>query len=298
MPLGNLRRPGLPPGGRQGATYRYTLCECYEQGWVVAVPAVSAQSIWLDHQPTDSFFAPSDVPGPTRGAVRAFLHREDSRPDPQRRIMRVAPRLYWKADDSYLIDGRLYPPLLERIGEAYAGPHAAAVGWFAANRVGWSTQIAVRFTFAVPGEPRCRNPIDGVTLVGRRNLRRRELNNIEATYLEATATFDRWADEFLEVVDWGDEPGRWQTSLDRARRRLRMHLKSGGQVPAPDPLLYAAAAEHAPRRRLFSERIEEVAAMIASVTAKTKGTANSGKLTTTPPLGNSAGRRWADPTGR
>ena len=43
----------------------------------------------------------------------------------------------------------------------------------------------MRFIFAVPGEPRSRNPLDGVKLVGRRNPRRRELNTSEATYLEA-----------------------------------------------------------------------------------------------------------------
>ena len=157
--------------------------------------------------------------------------------------MRVAASLYWKPDGISLMDGKLYPPSWQCIGWAFAGPHAAAVGWFGANRAGWSTQLAVRFTFAVPGEPRCRRPIDGVTLVGRRNLRRRELNNIEATYLEATATFDRWADEFWEIVDWGDDYGRWQAGLDRARLVLGSSIAAGAQVPDPEAVIYAAAAE-------------------------------------------------------
>ena len=230
--------------------------------------AVSQQSQWLDQLQPDSFFAPSDVPGPSPGAVRSFLHREDHRPDPQRRIMRVAASLYWKPDDTSLIDGKLYPPSWQCIGWAYAGPHAAAVGWFGANRAGWSTQLAVRFTFAVPGEPRCRRPIDGVTLVGRRNLRRRELNNIEATYLEATATFDRWADEFWEIVDWDDDYGRWQAGLDRARLVLGSSIAAGAQVPDPEAVIYAAATERPPRRQLFLERIEELAEMIAEVVAR------------------------------
>ena len=229
------------------------------------MPAVSEQSLWVDQLPEDSFFALGDVPGPTPGAVRAFLQREINRPDAQRRIMRVAPSLYWKAADHYLIDGRLYPPSLERIGEAYAGPHAAAAYWFGAHRAGWSTQIALRYDFAVPGEPRCRQPIDGVTLVGRRNLRRRELNNIEATYLEATATFDRWADEFWQTVDWGDDYGRWQTGLDRARLKLSRGIAHGATAPDPDALLYAAAAERVPRRQRFLQRIEELAATITDV---------------------------------
>ena len=229
------------------------------------MPAVSAQSRWIDEQPEDVFFASGDVPGPSGGAVRAFLHRETNRPDTLRRIVRVAPNLYWRAGEANRIDGELYLPSTQRIGEAFAGPHAAAVGWFGAHRAGWSTQIAVRFTFAVPGEPRCRNPLDGVTLVGRRNLRRRELNNVEATYLEATATFDRWADEFLEVVDWGDDHGRWQAGLERAKVRLAWRLADGDMMPDPDALLHAAATERPPRRRLFQARIEELATMIADV---------------------------------
>ena len=227
------------------------------------MPVVSEQSSWLDQLPEDSFFTLADMPGPSPGAVRAFLRRESSRPGSQRRIMRVAPSLYWKAGHTYRIDGRLHPPLLERIGWAYAGPHAAAVGWFGANRAGWSTQLAVRFTFAVAGEPRCRNPVDGIALAGRRNLRRLELNNIEATYLEATATFDRWGDH--DPND--DDP--WQAGLERASIVLGFQIENGGGVPAPEPLLYAAAAERPSQRRLFLKRIEEVAAMIADVTSRT-----------------------------
>ena len=224
--------------------------------------AVSEQSRRVDELPEESFFALCDVPGPSLGAVRAFLHREDSRPDPLRRIARVAPSLYWKASEANLIDGRLYLPSRERTGEAYAGPHAAAVGWFGANRAGWSAQLAVRYTFGVPGEPRCRAPIDGVELVGRRNPRRRELNTSEATYLEAVATFDRWADEFRDFED------RWQAGLESASIRLGWRIEDGGIVPDPDALLYAAATERPPSRRLFPARVEELAAMIARVAAK------------------------------
>ena len=201
------------------------------------MPAVSEQSRWVDELPEDSFFALRDVPGPSPGAVRAFLHREASGSDPRRRIVRLAPSLYWKAGETYRIDGRMYLPSRDRIGEAYAGPHAAAAEYHGASRAGWLTQVPVRFTFAVPGEPRSRNPIAGVKLVGRRNPRRRELNTSEATYLEAVATFDRWAN--ADPLD-GDP---WHDALERASILLGWRLKRGVIVPDPDALLYAAATE-------------------------------------------------------
>ena len=228
------------------------------------MPAVSEQSRWVDGLPEDSFFALCDVPGPSPGAVRAFLHREAHLPDPRRRIARVAPSLYWKAGETNLIDGRLYLPSLVRIGDAYAGPHAAAAKHFGASRAGWCRQVPVRYAFAVPGEPRCRAPVAAVTLVGRRNPRRRELNNSEATYLEAVATFDRWASDFHEDSD------RWRAGLERASIRLGVRIKNGIIVPDPDALLYAAATEHPPQRRLFRVRVEELAAMIAGVVARAR----------------------------
>ena len=108
---------------------------------------------------------------------------------------------------------------------AYAGPHAAAAEYHGASRAGWLTQVPVRFTFAVPGEPRSRNPIAGVKLVGRRNPRRRELNTSVATYLEAVATFDRWAN--ADPLD-GDP---WHDALERASILLGWRLKRGVIVP-------------------------------------------------------------------
>ena len=229
-----------------------------------AMPAVSEQSRWVDELPEDSFFALQDVPGPSLGAVRAFLHREASGSDPLRRIVRLAPSLYWKAGETYRIDGQLYLPSRDRIGEAYAGPHAAAAEYHGASRAGWLTQVPVRFTFAVPGEPRSRNPLDGVKLVGRRNPRRRELNTSEATYLEAVATFDRWAN--ADPLD-GDP---WHDALERASILLGWRVKRGVIVPDPDALLYAAATERPLSRRVFQKRVEELAAMIARVVAKAR----------------------------
>lgn len=228
------------------------------------MPAVSEQSLWVDALEDDSFFALGDVPAPSAGAVRAFLHRELRRPPGRRRIARVAPSLYWKAGEANRFDGQLLLPSRVRIGEAFAGPRAAAAECFGANRVGWCLQVPVRYVFAVPGEPRCRNPIAGVKLVGRRNPRRRELNTSEATFLEATATFDRWSG--ADPLD-GDA---WQNGLDRARILLGWRLQDGDTAPDPDAVLYAAATERAPQRRLFRQRVEQLTAMIAQAVGGVK----------------------------
>ena len=78
------------------------------------------------------------------------------------------------------------------------------------------------------------------------------------------ATFDRWASDFHEDSD------RWQAGLERASIRLGVRIKNGIIVPDPDALLYAAATEHPPQRRLFRVRVEELAAMIAGVVARAR----------------------------
>lgn len=86
------------------------------------------------------------MPGPSPGAVRAFLHRETNRPDTLRRVARVAPNLYWRANEANRINGKLYLPSTDRIGDAFAGPHASAVSWLGAHRAGWRPDhCAVRF---------------------------------------------------------------------------------------------------------------------------------------------------------
>ena len=57
---------------------------------------------------------------------------------------------------------------------------------------------------------------------------------------------------------------------------LGIGLDAGGRVSDPEALVYAAAAERARWRRLFLTRIEEVASMIAAVTAGTQRERNGG----------------------
>ena len=135
---------------------------------------VSDATRWLEQLPSESFFRTSDVPGRSRGGVRVFLTREASKESP--RVMRVAPNLYWKPAPPSSFSGKVHPPSHRLIGWEVAGPSAAALGWYGANLVGWSDQIALQhLEFAVPGEPKQRHPHPRVTIRSRRNLARREL---------------------------------------------------------------------------------------------------------------------------
>lgn len=217
-------------------------------------------SEWLDAVEPDSFFWSQDVPGPSRGAVRAFLCRESSRPDHLRRAFRVAPCAYWRSHmrlDAHF--GQVLVPDWLRVGEFYAGPHAAKHGHYGANICGWSTQlVASSAAFAVPGEPRCRRPVPQITLLGRRNLRRRELTTLEATYLEAVISFD-WLNTF-DTYEYGPA---WDQALHETRARMRLMIGSGRlPIPRGDVLGWAARAERPQRdRRLFHERMEQLTAV-------------------------------------
>ena len=228
------------------------------------VPATSQQSEWLAKLPEDTIFRSEDVPGPTRGAVHGFLHRENAKPETRRRAVRIAANLYWKPGKPNSLTGTHITPDVERVGWALAGPHAGALGWYGANLVGWSTQIAVAVAFAVPGEPRLRHPYPGVELRGRRNQRRRDLTNLEATYIEAVIGFDRWA----EFEWWHTD--RWQTALDSTRINLRHRAADGRPLPRPDVMRCVAEHERPPQgRRLFRERVENLLDVFQSFVSDT-----------------------------
>ena len=221
---------------------------------------ISVMGEWLDALEPETFFWSQDVPGPNRAAVRSFLHREISKPDCERRAFRVAPCAYWRSHmrvDSYF--GRVLTPDFLRVGEFYAGPHAARHGDYGANACGWSTQlVATAAAFAVPGEPRCRRPIPQIKLLGRRNLRRLELTTLEATYMEAVISFDQ-----LNTFDEYKYGPVWEQALRKTWSRMRTMIAAGRlPIPRGDVLAWAAATERPPRdRRLFSERVEQIAAI-------------------------------------
>lgn len=203
----------------------------------------------MAEQPAETFFRTEDVPGPTRGAARSFLSRAVHADPPS--VRRVAPNLYWKAPPPYP-DGVVYSPCWTQIGWAVAGPHAGAVGWYGANIVGWSSQIALqRVAFAVPGEPRCRRPHPRVTIRGRRNLVRRRLTTVEATHLEAVLAFDRWC----EIS--------WDEALESSDLCLRMQAERGVAPPRPD-VFEAVAAEERPTSggRVFRCRVASLVELL------------------------------------
>ena len=218
---------------------------CYSHG----MPSGAAR--WLEELPLESFFRASDVPGRSRSAARSFLNREIHKKPP--RILRVAPNLYWKARPPSRYTGRVHPPSPRLIGWEIAGPHAAALGWYGANLVGWSDQIALQYVeFAVPGEPKQRNPHPRVTIRSRRNLSRRELSRLEATYLEAVIGFDRWCE-----IDWGK-------ALNLTLFRLEQRTENGDDLPRSKVFEVVAANEH-PKHHgdLFRSRAADLVAVMA-----------------------------------
>ena len=218
---------------------------CYSHG----MPSDAAR--WLEELPLESFFRASDVPGRSRSAARSFLNREIHKKPP--RILRVAPNLYWKARPPSRYTGRVHPPSPRLIGWEIAGPHAAALGWYGANLVGWSDQIALQYVeFAVPGEPKQRNPHPRVTIRSRRNLSRRELSRLEATYLEAIIGFDRWCE-----IDWGK-------ALNLTLFRLEQRTENGDDLPRSKVFEAVAANEH-PKHHgdRFRSRAADLVAVMA-----------------------------------
>lgn len=203
---------------------------------------------WLEQLPAESFFRTSDVPGRSRASVRNFLSREASKETPLL-VMKVAPNLYWKPGPPSVFTGMVHPPSWTLIGWEVAGPHAGALGWFGANLVGWSDQLALqRLEFAVPGEPRHRHPHPRVTIRRRRNLARRKLTRLEATYLEAVISFDRWSGEV-----------GWDKALRVTASRLEERAEHGEEIPRAGVVEEVAAHEH-PKgdRYLFRSRMAEL----------------------------------------
>ena len=207
--------------------------------------------MWLEQLASESFFRTSDVPGPSRGAVRSFLSRATSK-EPAL-VMRVSPNLYWKPAPASSLTGRVRPPSWSLIGWEVAGPHAAALGWHGANIVGWSDQIALQYLeFAVPGEPAQRRPHPRVTIRSRRNLTRRELTRLEATYLEAVIGFDRWCE-----IDWGK-------ALRLTLVRLNERAEDGERLPRSEVFEMVAANENPKRGRgLFRSRVADLVEVMA-----------------------------------
>ncbi len=234
--------------------------------------AKSSQAAWVESQPSGSFFRPRDVPGSSRDAVRVFLHREAAKPELERLVWRVAPAFYWKPHPpvQFPQGPKVLAPCVDEIGVALAGPGAAAFGWYGANLVGWSTQVPARLIYAVPGEPRQRNPLPLIRLIGRRNLARRELTFLEATYLEAVIGFERWVE-----TDYEDEDP-WDTiALTETLRLLQRRHQQGRSLPRADVWEQVATQERpASNRKLFHQRAQQLTAVFRSPQSTTSADNN------------------------
>ena len=170
---------------------------------------------------------------------------------------------------------------LMRSAERTRGPVPLLSVGTVANYLGWSRQVAARHTYAVPGEPRLRNPLPGVRLLGRRNLARRELTFLESTYLEATLGFDLWVETDWECEDpWGD------IALAETERLLDWRSARGHDVPRADVFAHVAALEAPPRGglRMFRDRIDRLVAVFRFwTTMRRVGCLRRGALCADPP---------------
>ena len=208
----------------------------------------------MEALPAETFFRAADVPGLSRTTVSSFLSREVSKPLP--RVLRVAPNLYWKPRGPSRFTGDTHPPGWVLIGWEVAGPHAAALGWFGANMVRWSTQIALQhLEFAVPGEPPQRQPHPRIIIRSRRNLSRRELTRFEATHLEAVIGFDRWC----EIS--------WDEALELSTFHLGRRADRGEPMPRAEALERVSARERPRRAGTFKARMAELLALMDSLEA-------------------------------
>jgi len=138
--------------------------------------------------PGGTWFKPSSVPGP-RAAVHTMLHRMLAEPCPI--IGRAGRGIYWRQHPpEHILHGAL-PTTPVAVAVAPAG--SGWSDWSALSALGWTTQIPVRHSVAVPVRG-IKPPAmfrQGITpvYVFRPNRRRLELNWGEATLLDAARSF-------------------------------------------------------------------------------------------------------------
>ncbi len=136
------------------------------------------------------------MPGTSNSAVHTFLSREASKSISEASCIRVAPGLYWVPP----AHGKARRPAEGEVLAAYAGTGWGFAGHTAGCRTGWLTHLTKRIvSAAVVGRPGAVCPMPRVRLCGRANERRRLLNPIEITYIEAISFFDACPE-----VDWAE----------------------------------------------------------------------------------------------
>ncbi len=130
-----------------------------------------------------------------------------------------------------------------------AGLGAGLTGINIVNKVGWSTQVPVRYWIAVVGRPP-QHPEVEVLFVGRSNQLRRNLTIWEVSLLEAVRCFDDWSE-----MSWDD-------ALDRFRWKSQRGSYGNNKI-RQDLFLQTAKAE----KGLGSEFQTRCAALATAATA-------------------------------
>jgi len=183
---------------------------------------------WIVDLPGGTWFKASSVPGP-RSAVYTMLHRMLAEPSPI--VGRAARGIYW----------RQHPPEHILYGALPTTPVAVAVApagsgwsdWSALSALGWTTQLPLRYSVAVPVRG-IKPPAmfrQGITpiYVYRPSRRRLELNWGEATLLDAARSFGA-----SDCLSW-----------DHAMTNLRSVSveRLGDSIVEKDKVMWAAETE-------------------------------------------------------
>lgn len=180
---------------------------------------------WIEALPPGSCFWSRELPGKPSTA-RAVVSRLVA--DPGSALVRAAPGLYWKG---YPEGHRLHhaKPYETAVAIVYAGPGAGYGGWSAVHALGWAHQPTHRTELAVLG--RRQLPVRHVRYTRRRNSRRRELNTVEVSVLEAVAMRD-----YIEYP--------WQECMRRlAKGDSGLYVGGSAGVFRPDVMAWAAEAD-------------------------------------------------------
>lgn len=215
----------------------------------------AAARAWIESLPDETWFRTAAVPGP-RDIVRNVLTRLLKANLPI--IGRAARGLYWRqpppADDLY---GHR-PLITETVMPLLAPPGSSYADVSALNRLGWSSQIPYRTTFAVPYRnrtpptlPRSGPPF---RYAERSNKRRRQLNWNEANILEAAAHANR--------ADFHD----WEHAI-RLLREANGWMKRGDPV-RKERVLWAAETEPPLRGSTLSRSDNQARAAALRVLAR------------------------------
>ncbi len=180
----------------------------------------------IEALPFGTYFWARDLPG-KRSTTSAALTRLLA--DPDSRIKRVAPGLYWHRcpADAPLQDCEYYQG--GEVARIYAGPGAGEAQWSAVQELVWAHQSS-RYQKVAVVRRRLRPTESWVRFIRRENLRRMELTWLEVSVLEALALLD-----FVEYP--------WERCMEHLASGLSGRNIGGSGVFRPDMLVWAAQTD-------------------------------------------------------